>query len=161
VALKAENGRITGPSINLKYRGLLIDRQGSREDSEVVMVRTSAVIAIALFVLAGCGGEEDHPTIVTGKVLYRGAPLAGGTIVFEPDPSKGGDGPIAWGEIGREGRYILRTEAITGVTAGWHRITFAAAAGTILPTRYSDPALSGQTREVKAGRSNEIDFDLQ
>jgi hypothetical protein len=122
---------------------------------------TSAVVAIALLVLAGCGGGDDPPEAVTGRVLFRGQPLTGGTIVFAPDPERGGDGPIAWGEVGTDGRYTLRTKTGVGVSPGWHRVTFAAASGKTLPPRYSDPARSGQTCEVKAGQANEIDFDLQ
>jgi hypothetical protein len=125
------------------------------------MLRTSGLFGIALLALAGCGGGDDSPRPVTGRVLYRGAPLAGGTIVFAPDPERGGDGPVAWGEIGADGRYALRTTTGEGASPGWHRVTFAAAAGKALPARYSDPARSGQTCEVKAGKANEIDFELQ
>jgi hypothetical protein len=125
------------------------------------MRRTSGVFSVVLLTLAGCGGGEDSPEGVTGRVLYRSAPLAGGTIVFAPDPERGGDGPIAWSEIGPDGRYTLRTETGVGVGPGWHRVTFAAANGKALPPRYSDPARSGQTCEVKAGQANEINFELQ
>lgn len=109
--------------------------------------------------VSGCGGA-DKLEAVSGRVLFRGAPLAGGTIVFAPDPHRGGDGPIAVGEIGPDGRYSLRTGAETGVAAGWHRVTVAAAPGKSLPSRYSDPERSGQEREVKPGTANTIDFQL-
>src|ERR1700678_4285413 len=125
------------------------------------MLRTIGVLAVTLLALAGWGGGDDAPRPVPGRVLYRGAPLAGGTIVFAPDPEHGGDGPVAWGEIGSDGRYALRTTAGDGISPGWHRVTFAAASGKTLPPRYSDPARSGQTCEVKAGQVNEIDFELQ
>ncbi len=125
------------------------------------MPRTAAVLGVAVLALAGCGRGEDPPPSVTGRVLYRGAPLAGGTIVFEPDPGRGGDGPMVFGEVGPDGRYALRAGTGGGVGAGWHRVTFAAAHGTALPPRYSDPTRSGQVCEVKAGRENEIDFDLK
>jgi hypothetical protein len=125
------------------------------------MLRISLLAGAALLALAGCGGEGDRTEVVSGRVLYRGKPLAGGTIVFEPDPERGGDGPVAGGEIGPDGRYALRPENGSGVSPGWHRVTFAASSGTTLPTRYSDPARCGQSCEVKAGRANEINFDLQ
>jgi hypothetical protein len=125
------------------------------------MRRASGVVAIVVLALAGCGGGGDTPEAVTGRVLYRGAPLAGGTIVFAPDPERGGDGPIAWGEISKDGRYSLRSKTGDGISPGWHRVTFAASAGTTLPPRYSDPVRSGQECEVKAGQVNEINFDLQ
>jgi hypothetical protein len=125
------------------------------------MLRTPGYLGITLLALAGCGGGNDVPETVAGRVFYRGAPLAGGTVVFAPDPEHGGDGPIAWGEIGPDGRYTLHTKEGEGISPGWHRVTFAAAAGTTLPPRYGDPARSGQAREVKAGQANQIDFDLQ
>jgi hypothetical protein len=141
---------------------ILCDPAGKAgEDREVVMLRKSAVVSIALLALAGCGGGDDQPQRVTGRVLYRGAPLAGGTIVFAPDPEKGAEGSIAWGEIAKDGRYSLRTDAGEGVKPGWHRVTFAASAGQTLPANYSDPAKSGKTCEVKAGQTNEFDFDLK
>jgi hypothetical protein len=125
------------------------------------MLRSAVWFGAFALVLAGCGGADDRPEAVSGHVLYRGKPLAGGTIVFEPDPERGGDGPVAGGEIGPDGRYALRPEDGSGVSPGWHRVTFAAASGTTLPLRYSDPARCGQSCEVKAGRANEINFDLQ
>jgi hypothetical protein len=125
------------------------------------MHRVSRVFCVALLALAGCGGGDDSPPAVTGKVTYRGAPLAGGTIVFTPDPERGGDGPIAWGEIDAEGRYSLKTNSGEALSPGWHRVTFAAATGKSLPSHYSDPARSGKTCEVKAGQGNALDFELQ
>jgi hypothetical protein len=125
------------------------------------MPRTTGIVMIALLALAGCGGGEDAVETVTGRVHYHGVPLAGGTVVFAPDPERGGDGPIAWGEVGADGRYELRTKTGPGVSPGWHRVTFTAASNTSLPTHYSDPARSGQTCEVKAGQANKIDFDLK
>jgi hypothetical protein len=125
------------------------------------MFWSTRVFALALLALAGCNSYEDSTDTVSGRVRFRGAPLAGGTIVFAPDPERGGDGPIAWGEIGPDGRYALRTKTGASVSPGWHRVTFAATTGRDLPARYSDPARSGQTCEVKAGQANQIDFDLK
>jgi hypothetical protein len=116
---------------------------------------------VVVLVLAGCGSGGNQAEPVTGRVLYRGAPLTGGTIVFAPDPERGGDGPLAWGEIGPDGQYTLKNDVGEGAVAGWHRVTFSAAPGTKLPSRYSDPARSGQTCEVKSGQANEINFELQ
>jgi hypothetical protein len=125
------------------------------------MLRTAGCVSVALLALAGCCGGNEVPETVTGRVLYRGAPLAGGTIVFAPDPEHGGDGPIAWGEIGPDGRYTLHTKPGEDISPGWHRVTFAAASGSTLPAHYSDPARSGQTCEIKAGTANQIDFELK
>jgi hypothetical protein len=114
-----------------------------------------------LLVLAGCEGSANQSEPVSGHVLYRGAPLTGGQIVFAPDPERGGDGPLAWSEIGPDGQYSLRNDSGPGAAVGWHRVTFSGGPGSKLPARYSDATRSGQTCEVKSGQKNEIDFELQ
>ncbi len=116
-----------------------------------------------LFLLlgAGCGSRESERAPVRGQVFFQGRPLAGGTIVFAPDPERGGRGPLALGEIDAEGRYTLRTGDQPGAVPGWHRVTVAAAdSEAALPRRYRDPDHSGLARQVQAGQSNVIDLKL-
>jgi hypothetical protein len=117
-----------------------------------------------LVMLAGCGQAETPLTAVSGRVFYQHRPLASGTIVFTPDPQRGGRGPQAWGEI-HDGQYRLFTQQKPGAVPGWHRITIAAlpgeAAPVRLPARYRDPELSDQCREVKLGQENVVDLDLE
>jgi hypothetical protein len=133
-----------------------------------------ALAAACLLPAAGCGGSAGELQPVHGRVYYRGSPLAGGTIVFTPDPERGGAGPLAYGEIESDGHYRLYTERNRpGAVAGWHRVTVvsleAPPAGiseaeapvrSVLPARYRDPELSGLAREVKAGADNTLDFNL-
>jgi hypothetical protein len=114
---------------------------------------------------AGCDRRDADLVPVRGRVYYRGQPLAGGTIVFTPDPGRGGAGPLARAEIGPDGTYALRTGARPGAVAGWHTVTVAGARGKdkrppALPRRYSDPELSGQSAEVKPGQANVHDVHL-
>jgi hypothetical protein len=131
--------------------------------------RLSVLVALAVL---GCG-QSDKLTPVRGQVFFHGQPLAGGTIVFTPDPERGGHGSLACGEIDIEGRYSLHTGDQLGVASGWHRITIAspapvavpghpAAEPTIdLPRTYSDPEQSGLLREIAPGKSGEQDFHLE
>lgn len=129
--------------------------------------------ALCLLLLAGCGDGTPARTPVRGQVYYQGRPLAHGLIVFTPDADRGGSGPSAKGDIQPDGSYHLSTDGHPGVVVGWHRVAVAAVerppvAGqpyqrprTLLPNRYSDPALSGQVREVRPGKENVIDFYLE
>jgi hypothetical protein len=128
------------------------------------MVRLGRCWCVAVFLAAaaGCGGS-DELSPVRGQVFYRGQPLAGGTIVFAPDPERGGHGPLACGEIGPDGTYTLQSDGRHGAVPGWHRVTVAPAAdygGIALPRHYSDPETSGVGREVQAGKPNVIDIHL-
>jgi len=107
--------------------------------------------------------------MVHGHVLYRGAPLQGGTIVFTPDLEVSGDGPLALAEIKADGSYALKSEEKEGALSGHYRVTIAAnapvavdlrRAAVALPQKYCDPEQAGLKREVKAGAVNTIDFNL-
>ena len=124
---------------------------------------------------AGCGSENSAPAPVQGRVFYKGAPDATGTIVFAPDPDKGGQGPLARGEIQTDGSYTLTSDGRPGAAPGWHRVTIVAVqtsphrpTGTaftdvrwLLPRKYAAPDLSGLEEYVKAGEENVIDFHLE
>jgi hypothetical protein len=112
--------------------------------------------------LTGCGTQAAKREPVQGHVYFHNEPLRGGTIVFTPDAERGNDGPMATGEIQPDGRYTLHTGPDAGAVVGWHRVTIAAGPnGQALPVRYSDPKLSEQGREVKAGQPNTLDFHLE
>jgi hypothetical protein len=128
------------------------------------------VAAAGALLAAGCGGDGSEPAAVRGRVLYRGEPLAGGSIVFTPNADKGGRGPLARADVGPDGRYTLRP----GAAPGWHRVTVVcvesgeeppagqfAAVRCVIPHKYSAPDLSGLEALVKAGEENVIDFRLE
>jgi hypothetical protein len=116
---------------------------------------------LLLVLAAGCGPGETERVPVRGRVLYRGQPLAGGTIVFTPDADRGGRGPLAVGEIDADGHYTLRTGDQPGAVPGWHRVTIAAAGPEpSLPRRYRDPEHSGLSRQVRPDQANVIDLSL-
>jgi hypothetical protein len=135
-------------------------------------------IPVVLVVLClGCDAAAPTTAVVRGRVTYRGAPLPTGSIVFVPDPDRGGSGPMSRGDVGADGTYRLRVcgdGGGEGAAVGWHRVTIHAvevartatvgdlgpAPRSLLPDHYRDPELSGLRREVRAGAENVIDFDL-
>ena len=130
---------------------------------------------LACGLLAGCPRGAAAISPVSGKVLYNGFPLPGGTIVFTPDASRGESGPIAHGMIGSDGVYQLSTGETPGVAPGKYRVTVRshvsaakplpgerfAIPASLIPEKYSDPELSLLVCEVKPGHPNVIDFDLK
>lgn len=82
------------------------------------MPRIMLLLACGLLVVAGC----EQPGIVTGLVTLDGEPLTTGVITFNPNAG----GPTAYGAIGTDGRYELRTGAAAGLKAGEYVVTVAA-----------------------------------
>jgi hypothetical protein len=117
--------------------------------------------------LASCGPAAPKLAPVHGQVFFRGQPLPGGTVVFAPDPERGGRGPLAWAEVGPDGRFSLTTGGRKGAVPGWHRITVAAPCRTrahpavALPARYRDPDRSGQRFEVRPEQLNTCELRLE
>ncbi len=133
------------------------------------------LVLLAALAAAGCGPDDAAPAPVRGHVFYKGAPLAGGSIVFAPDADRGGRGPLARGDIRPDGTYTLRADGRPGAAPGWHRVSIVAVvapapkpAGTalsdvrsLLPRKYASPDLSGLEAQVRPGEDNVIDFHLE
>jgi hypothetical protein len=128
-----------------------------------------------LLLAAGCGHDDPATAAVRGRVFYKGVLLTRGSIVFSPDPDKGGSGPLARGDVRPDGSYALTTDGRPGAAPGWHRVTIVAVesppappAGTafadvrsLLPLKYAAADLSGLAALVKTGEDNVIDFHLE
>jgi len=132
-----------------------------------------APLALCMLLTAGCGRAPLTP--VQGKVAYKGFNLHGGVIVFTPDGTRGERGSIAVAKIREDGSYTLLTGDAPGASPGWYRVTVSAVANSslaqpggpgftypqsLLPEKYRDPETSLLTCEVKSGRTNNIDFNL-
>ncbi len=133
-----------------------------------------ALGSLCLILAAGCGSSPDLPdrAKVHGTVTLDGTPLNTGTVVFEPDGSKGAKGPPAFGQIDAKGHYELTTDRASpgdGAVIGHHKVRVQARqdvepgklAPTLIPSHYENTGRSGLTAEVKPGMVNEIDLPLK
>ena len=62
------------------------------------------VLSAALCLFAGCGQSGPARYSVSGNVSYKGAPIPVGQISFEPDTTRGNEGPGASAVI-KDGKY--------------------------------------------------------
>jgi hypothetical protein len=137
----------------------------------VAWAAAAALVAALLLGLTGCGSGRGT---VSGKVSYRGKPLATGSVVFVgPDKT-----PIT-AEIGTDGTYTA-----TGVLEGSNRVAVVSYdPATLVPTdkagrpteappvdpklwfpipgQYEDANTSGLVYPVTRNTTNTIDIDLQ
>jgi hypothetical protein len=84
------------------------------------------MVAAALLAV-GCGRTGGLARYeLSGQVTYGGKPVPGGTIVFEPDASKGNSGPASYATIAA-GQYT--TESGQGTVGGPHLVRIAGTDG--------------------------------
>jgi hypothetical protein len=79
-----------------------------------------ALALLIIAVVSGCGSEEQVYDL-SGEVSFQGKPVPMGTIVFEPDVTKGNNGPSGYAKI-RDGRYDTRDEEGQGTMGGPHLV---------------------------------------
>jgi hypothetical protein len=70
---------------------------------------------LACGLLSGCGDEKTYR--VSGKVSFKGQPIAEGRILFIPDNSKGNKGPAGSAEI-KNGQYDTGASGGKGSVGG-------------------------------------------
>jgi hypothetical protein len=138
-------------------------------------MRYSAVPILGLLVLSiacqtGCRRvTPPGNTSVQGRITFQGQPLAGGLVVFSPDPERGGSGKPISAEIERNGRFQLSLAGETAVPPGWYRVAIAPAPNstpfspldTTFPSQLARPDQSGLLREIKEGQENNFNFQVE
>lgn len=108
-------------------------------------------VAVALGLLlagvAGCGQRGPERFRVRGTVTYAGSPVQLGRVIFEPDTSRGNDGPQGFAPI-ESGRYDTAGPHCRGAVGGSMRVRIdgfemragedAAASGRLLFASYEE-----------------------
>ncbi len=125
-----------------------------------------ALGAAAVTLPGGCGSAAPSPpTTARGVVRFQGRPLAGGLVVFAPDPDRGTTGRPARGPVGPDGAFQLQIDAAADVPPGWYRVAIAGPPSGMsergfapFPPALRRPDRSGLLREVRAGQENSFEF---
>lgn len=145
--------------------------------------RTIRLVCLAAIVLMlpGCGRSGPEYWPVSGKVTFRGKPVATASVRFS-NPQAGVD---VVAELDADGKYVILTAGGKGLPEGTYQmavvpnVSFAnvktTPGGLVLPSsmpsaqkmntpnipeRYHDPATSGLTMTVKP-ESNTFDVDMR
>jgi hypothetical protein len=133
-------------------------RQSSHFDNPA---RFGAVAAILIAIACSGCGSKSPVARVRGKVLLDDKPLAMGSVVTLPRAGRGATGAI------NDGEFELSTFGTgDGALIGTHKVAVVANEPSnstdaeappgklLVPQRYTNPATSGLTIEVKAGEVN-------
>jgi hypothetical protein len=122
-------------------------------------VARTIALAVVLLPCWGCGSDSSAPPAgstvpIKGKVTFKGQPVTGGDIQFEPTDS----GRPANGKIQPDGTFTMTTfKEGDGAVPGTHRV--AVSGNVKLPARYKTPSSSKTEVEVTAGKTEyTIDF---
>jgi hypothetical protein len=137
----------------------------------------SSLVCLAL--LVGCTGGGPPTHAVSGKITYKGNPVADAQIGFVPVDTTGEVKP-ARGQTDAGGNYTVNTylgpgNDVGGAMAGSFKVTVAkglpenqilsyeemAKFKSEIPERYADTAKTPLTAEVTAGGANTFDFTLE
>ena len=110
-------------------------------------LRASLALALLLASAAGCGQRGPERFRVSGTVTYAGKPVPLGRVVFEPDTSRGNDGPQGFAPI-ENGRFDTSGPHCRGMVGGPMRVRIdglemkagedAAASGKLLFPSYEE-----------------------
>jgi hypothetical protein len=113
---------------------------------------------------------------VSGVVVYKQAPVVGGSVFFHPDASKGNQNPetlFLEGPLELDGSFVMTTNGKPGVPPGWYLVTVQtdrprlgppdpqAPKPTLLPQRYSDSTQTPLRCEIPPEGTTTLRFVLE
>jgi hypothetical protein len=97
--------------------------------------RVIALLALACVVFCGCGDSGPKRYRISGTVTHEGKPVPVGTVMFEPDSSKGNKGAAGATAI-KDGKFDSEADGV-GFIGGPHRITVQAFDGVVVNEEFA------------------------
>ena len=145
---------------------------GMRVVLKLLVPACSLMAGATIIALQGGCGSSQAPgsTTVRGRISFQGEPVAGGAVVFVPDPDRGGSGKPIRGETGPDGTFELQSEGTPQIPPGWYRVAIAPPPGspsipapghTIFPPQLRRPDLSTLVRKVEPGQEHFFEFAIE
>ncbi len=131
----------------------------------LVPLLSLAAGAGAVAVQGGCSpSKPPREQTVCGRLTFQGRPVAGGTVVFTPDPERGGAGKPLRTATAADGTFTLRP-ADGPVPPGWYRVALAPPptdpTDPPSPPQLGRPDRSGLARQVTAGKDHVFEFAVE
>jgi hypothetical protein len=109
----------------------------------------SLLLLLGLGLVIGCGGVSGNTAKVKGKVLVGGEPMAGLTVLFQPET-----GRPATGTTNAAGEFTLTTFNLNdGALVGKHKVAIS------LDTSSAGPPPQPGTPEYDAAKTKAEPFD--
>lgn len=121
---------------------------GFRFKFKLTLPHTTALLGLGLLVLAssGCQPSDEGRYRFSGTVTYRGEPVPIGSIMLEPDSSKGNSGPAGSAAI-TDGKFDSSAHD-SGFVGGPHVVTIQGFSG-----ENPDPDFAPHGAPIGGGRS--------
>ena len=116
----------------------------------------SVFVAVCMAILAGCGGSggvQRH--VLEGMVTFEGDPGPYGTISFEPDRKRGGQGPAGFARI-KDG-YFSTDDSGKGSVAGPMKVKIA---GFPSDKPFTPPLFRPYIEEIDVTGEAELKFEV-
>ena len=113
-------------------------------------------VCAAILLLSGCEGADGRRP-VSGAVMCGGKPVVYGTISFDPDTTKGVDGPQGSAEI-RNGRY--KTAPEWGARSGAHIVNIVGWDAAPEAGMLGAPICRHTTQADVSAAGGVLDFDV-
>jgi hypothetical protein len=117
--------------------------------NKVRSLQHTLAIVFLLTSLNGCGRDGPVRQVITGNVTWKGQPIPTGALLFDPDVSKGNQGPQGFTLI-TDGKYDTRSANSKGCVAGPHIVTISGYDGKDIRQfhRYGDPLFAPHKMEI-------------
>jgi hypothetical protein len=124
---------------------------------------TGGTAAVLVWLSSGCGNKasDDKLVPVTGKVTYKGEPLAAGTVVLVADQAKGNNTKQEpRGPIDNQGHFEVNTAGQPGAPPGWYRIAVLARKQSTNPSKPYQVMPSLLPKKYDSAKTSELAFQV-